>query len=220
MNIDKNNTLGEWALEYPGASTVFLKNDLDFCCGGSRTLESSCKEKNLNSDEIMLQVKELSKGKTAPEWKSMTLEQMIDEILESFHKKHREDLQVLIPLAKKVESVHSDHSESPQGLGAFLERLLFELESHMQKEEQILFPMIKSGKGAMATGPISVMMHEHVGHGENLGRLKELAKDYKLPEGACGSWTALYRGVSTLEREIREHIATENNLLFPKALNG
>jgi len=156
---------------------------------------------------------------TSKDWNTMEPAKMIDEILERFHKKHREDLGVLIPLAQKVESVHADKEESPQGLGAFLEKLLFELESHMQKEEQILFPMIKSGQGTMANGPISVMMEEHVRHVENLNRLKELSKNYKLPEGACGSWTALYAGVENLEREIREHIDTENNFLFSNALN-
>lgn len=220
MHIDKNSTLGEWASSYAGASFVFVKNNLDFCCGGSVSLEVACEEKELNVETIISDVEVASKGKTNPNWNSMSLEEMIDEILESFHKKHRSDLEALIPLAKKVETVHSDREESPQGLAQFLENLLFELESHMQKEEQILFPMIKSGRGAMAHGPINVMMHEHVGHGENLTRLREFAKNYELPEGACGSWTTLYQGVETLEREIMEHIATENNLLFPKALNG
>ena len=34
----------------------------------------------------------------------MEAEQLIDLILEKFHKKHREDLEMLIPLARKVES--------------------------------------------------------------------------------------------------------------------
>lgn len=220
MNIDGKSTLGEWASTYAGASTVFVKNGLDFCCGGSQTLEDSCKDKGIAADNIMAEVKELSREKKAPSWNTMELGQIVDEILEKFHKKHREDLEILIPLAKKVESVHTDREESPQGLGEFLEKLLFELESHMQKEEQILFPMIKSGQGSMAHGPVNVMMSEHVGHGENLAKLKVLAKNYKLPEDACGSWVALYQGVSNLEREIMEHIATENNILFPKALNG
>lgn len=220
MSLNEKSTLGEWASTYAGASYVFVKNDLDFCCGGQQTLEESCREKGINSELIIDEVKRKSEGKNKPLWNEMPLDQMVDEILEVFHKKHREDLESLIPLAKKVESVHSDKEESPQGLGEFLEKLRFELESHMQKEEQILFPMIKSGQGTMAHGPINVMMHEHVEHGENLARLRELARNYELPEDACESWVALYQGVSTLEREIMEHIATENNLLFPKALNG
>lgn len=219
MDLDIKNTLGQWASNFAGASRVFVKHDLDFCCGGQKGLNKACDEKGLNPEEIVNEIVNNSNKTEAPPWNQMVLANIVDEILERFHKKHREDLQMLIPLAKKVESVHADRNDCPKGLGDFLELLLFELDSHMQKEEQILFPMIKAGQGAMADGPIQVMMHEHIEHGENLAKLKQLAKNYVLPEDACGSWKALYNGVATLEREIKEHIATENNVLFPKALN-
>lgn len=150
----------------------------------------------------------------------MDTSSLIDEILEKFHMKHRNDLNMLIPLSEKVESVHAEHPEAPKGLCDFLKSLSLELENHMQKEEQILFPMIKAGNGSMAHGPINVMMHEHEDHIQNLEKLKSLAKNYVLPEGACNSWVTLYKGVQTLELEIAEHIKTENEKLFPNALNG
>jgi regulator of cell morphogenesis and NO signaling len=36
--------------------------------------------------------------------------------------------------------------------------------SHLEKEEQILFPMIVRGDGTYASGPICVMEEEHVEH--------------------------------------------------------
>ncbi len=220
MELNGKSTLGEWASTSPGASAVFIKNSFDFCYKGSQSLEESCKAKGVAVEKVIEQIKEYSKGKDLLTWNSLELEQMIDKILERFHHKHRQDLTILIPLARKVESAHMDNKYSPQGLAFFLEKLLFELESHMKKEEQILFPLIKSGQGQMSLGPINMMIYEHVGHGENLAQLKALAKNYKLPENACESWVTLYQGVSTLEREIMEHIAIENNVLFPKALNG
>lgn len=154
------------------------------------------------------------------EWNNYELDELIDNILERFHNTHREDLQFLIPLADKVESVHADTDNAPKGLASFLRSMLSELENHMQKEEQILFPMIKNGQGAMAQGPIHVMQHEHVDHQENLDKLKETAHGYVLPEGACGSWTTLYQRVEKLENDLRQHIQIENEILFPKALNG
>ena len=49
--------------------------------------------------------------------------------------------------------------------------MLQELESHMQKEEHILFPMILRGQKNMAVGPISVMESEHVQHMEALQKM-------------------------------------------------
>jgi regulator of cell morphogenesis and NO signaling len=149
----------------------------------------------------------------------MSLSEMIDKILVQFHQKHRDDLEVLIPLAAKVENVHSESKDVPKGLSDFLENLSLELESHMNKEEKVLFPMIKSGQGGMAQKPLQVMMGEHIEHEKSLVEMKRLAKNYVLPENACGSWTKLYQGVQTLESELLEHIAYENNELFPKVLN-
>lgn len=150
----------------------------------------------------------------------MKLEKLINSILDKFHTKHRKDFDILIPLAQKVESVHGDHPQCPVGLSQFLEDLRLELENHMLKEEQILFPMIKRGQGGSASGPISVMLYEHEEHEKNLIKLKRLAKNYILPEESCSSWRALYQGVETLEYEIREHIEVENNELFPQVLNA
>ena len=154
------------------------------------------------------------------EWETMNASEMIDQILEVFHAKHRADLEMLIPLSEKVESEHIDHADVPTGLANFLKQLSENMNSHMNKEEQVLFPMIKRGQGAMAQCPIQVMEHEHEDHIKNLEKLKSFAKDYVLPQGSCGSWKALYSGVATLEKEIKEHIATENDILFPKVLNS
>lgn len=88
----------------------------------------------------------------------------------------------------------------------------------MLKEEQILFPMIKGGQGAMAGPPVSVMNHEHESAGEMLRRLRELTNNYEVPEGACNTWRALWHGLEALENDLHQHIHLENNILFPRAL--
>jgi regulator of cell morphogenesis and NO signaling len=106
-------------------------------------------------------------------------------------------------------------------LGGILDTLLAlkaELESHMLKEEQILFPMIRQGQGARAVAPVSVMEHEHESAGSALRRLRELTGGYEVPEGACNTWRALWFGLAELETSLHQHIHLENNILFPRAL--
>jgi regulator of cell morphogenesis and NO signaling len=88
----------------------------------------------------------------------------------------------------------------------------------MVKEERILFPMIKSGQGAMAGGPISVMEHEHDSAGAALHRLRELTDGYEVPGEACNTWRALWHGLAALEESLQQHIHLENNILFPRSL--
>ena len=124
----------------------------------------------------------------------------------------------LARLAKRVEHVHGERQDCPKGLSSLLTMMGEELESHMQKEEQILFPLLSAGQFAMASGPIRVMEHEHSEHGDNLQRLSELTDDFTPPPFACVTWRALYTGMAQLRQDLMAHIHLENNVLFPMAL--
>jgi regulator of cell morphogenesis and NO signaling len=58
------------------------------------------------------------------------------------------------PPGHKVETVHGDHDEAPLGLTEALIALRDELDSHMAKEEQVLFPMMRQGGHPMIVHPI------------------------------------------------------------------
>ena len=97
---------------------------------------------------------------------------------------------------------------------------LEELSSHMMKEEQILFPMIKQGMGSQAMGPISVMESEHDEAGELLEVIKHTTNNVTPPPEACTTWKAMYNGINELIDDLMDHISLENNVLFPRALAG
>lgn len=141
---------------------------------------------------------------------------LIDHILSRYHETHRRELPELIALAHKVEQVHGDHPQAPRGLADALTRLGPELEAHMQKEEAILFPMMRRGGHPMIVHPIAQMRSEHDEHDGNLARLEALTNGFQLPEGACGSWQALYAGTAKLVADLREHIELENTVLFER----
>ncbi|MFO7530672.1 MAG: hemerythrin domain-containing protein [Marinobacter sp.] len=145
-----------------------------------------------------------------------TEEQLIEHILNRYHDTHRDQLPEIIRLAQRVERVHSGHPDCPTGLSAHLETIQAELENHMAKEEQILFPMIVRGISGMARGPISIMRSEHDEHTADLARLDELTNQLQLPEGACNTWRRLYEGIGQFRQDLKDHIDTENNVLFSR----
>jgi regulator of cell morphogenesis and NO signaling len=104
----------------------------------------------------------------------------------------------------------------PKGLSLLLENIAEAIEEHMQKEERILFPMIRAGMGRAAVGPITVMRLEHVEHGERLRQLEDLTHDHTPPDDACTTWRALYAGTCKLVDDVMQHIHLENNVLFPQ----
>lgn len=210
--IHANQSLGQLATSIPGATGVFHQYKLDFCCGGSRTLAEVAAERGLDPAEILTKLTELQRQITSRDWRSAKPAELVHHILQRFHAKHREQLPELIRLARRVETVHADHTECPTGLADHLGHMQQELESHMMKEEQILFPMLCNG--FYPGGPIQVMQHEHLQHGDALGDMLKLAHDLQLPDGACNTWTALYLGLNELKEDLMEHILLENEILF------
>lgn len=219
--IQPESTLGQLASTLSGASRVFHRHGLDFCCGGHVSLGEACAAAGLEADSLIAEIQDEAKDAGSFErWGTRSLPEVIDHILERFHEPHRREIPRLLAMARRVEEVHAEKSTCPRGLAEHLERMGEEMELHMQKEEQVLFPLLRNGRGRMAGTPIQVMEQEHRDHGRNLEHLRELANDYTPPPEACGTWNALYLGLAEFERELMEHIHTENNILFPRALRG
>jgi Regulator of cell morphogenesis and NO signaling len=148
---------------------------------------------------------------------SMDAEALTQYIVRRFHTGHREQLPELIALARRVEHVHQGHAHCPEGLADALEAHLQELESHMLKEEQVLFPMLARGMNGPAQGPISVMRFEHEQHFDAIEGIHSLTHDLVLPDGACNTWRRLYEGLRQYAQELAQHIRIENDVLFAQA---
>jgi regulator of cell morphogenesis and NO signaling len=133
-----------------------------------------------------------------------------------YHTTHRRELPELVRLARRVETVHGAHPLAPTGIAALLARMAAALVEHMEKEEKMLFPLMRQGGHAMIAQPIGVMLAEHDDHGANLRELARIAHDFEPPEDACPTWQALYVGARKLTDDLMEHIHLENNVLFPR----
>lgn len=185
-------SLGDLALRVPGSTRILRKHQLDFCCGGKKSLEEACRNQNLNMNEILLEIEALETYSDKSVWAEKPLSEIVDHIVNFYHDRLRLMLPELVLLAQKVERVHKEHKFVPVGLALKLEEIHSELLNHMQKEEKILFPMIKSQQVHHASMPIMIMQEEHNTHGENLRVLRSIAFDFVAPEDACGTWRALY----------------------------
>ena len=206
-------TLGEIARELPGAAAVFRRYRLDYCCGGDQSLSAAASAGGVDAGEIERELAALAPAPAEAPEEPLPL---IDHILARYHETHRRELPELIALAQRVEERHAQHPEVPQGLARLLEHISEAIEEHMQKEERILFPMMRAGAMPMIMGPIEVMQHEHVEHGERLRQLEALTRNHTPPVDACTSWHALYAGTRKLVDDVMQHIHLENNVLFPQ----
>lgn len=212
--LSHHSIVADIAAALPGAAEVFRKSGISFCCGGAVSLADAAQRHGLKTDALLaeLQALQAAAGRDAP---SETPD-LIVHILSRYHDTHRAELAWLIPLAQWVETVHGDHDSAPLGLTDALIALNSELDSHMQKEEQVLFPMMQQGGHPMIGHPIAVMRHEHDDATTLLQRIEQTTHNLALPDGACGSWTALYTGLRKFCDDLVTHIHLENTVLFPR----
>ncbi|MCB2127151.1 MAG: hemerythrin domain-containing protein, partial [Rhodobacteraceae bacterium] len=101
-------------------------------------------------------------------------------------------------------------------LSAVLRRMIGEMEVHRKKEELILFPAIRRGGGPGIENPIAVMRADHDDHSAEVAEIRRLTAGLTLPQGACGTWTALYAGLDEFITDFEEHMRLENDVLFPQ----
>ncbi len=216
-------TVGEIAAEHPLATRVFARHNIDYCCGGSNTLADACEGKGVNVAQILVEIERELAGSSGNEknWNSSPLTELVDHIIKNFHTPLKEEMPRLAKMADKVARVHGDKTDVDlQRIATIVGSLYQELSSHMEKEEQILFPMIKEGRGTACAAPIAVMESEHDEAGDHLEQLRALTEDFVAPSYACATWKALWSGLADLEAQMHEHVHLENNILFPRALAG
>ncbi|ULJ60605.1 hemerythrin domain-containing protein [Wielerella bovis] len=150
-------------------------------------------------------------------WQTAPLSTTIDHVLQRFHETHRQQAESILPLAEKVSRVHADKISAD--LLPLLQQMFAELESHMQKEERVLFPMIKNGMGSNAAMPVRMMMLEHDDHAAAIAQLLAITDNLTPPADACRSWNSLYAQLNEFVEDLQNHIKLENEILFPRALN-
>jgi len=214
-----SRTVGDIAATMPGATGIFRRFKLDFCCGGDIALEDAARQGGVDVAEVEHALNSLDESGSAISVPQQT-DDLIDHILTRYHETHRRELPELVKLGRKVEAVHSDHPQVPHGLADSLQQMLGKLEVHMKKEELILFPAMRRKSAGGLAVPIAQMRHDHDDHGEHLRRLGSITGNFTLPEGACRSWQALYTGSAKLANDLIEHIHLENNVLFPRYEGG
>ncbi|MFQ5747961.1 MAG: iron-sulfur cluster repair di-iron protein [Planctomycetota bacterium] len=217
--------IGEIAAAIPAAVTVFERSGMDFCCGGAKSLEDAARQAGQDAEAVLEEIRGLARHPEERDWTKAGLGELLDHILSTHHLYLKEAMPRLWSLAVKVSEVHGKRHPEIRELRREMSGLFGELEPHMMKEEQILFPLIRAiadqGRDAAAVpgspeAPMRVMEMEHENAGKVLKRMRELAGGYQPPEDACVSCRALYSGLEEMEQDLHRHIHLENNVLHPR----
>jgi regulator of cell morphogenesis and NO signaling len=226
MSIDiETKTIGELALEYPNAIAVMERWQIDYCCRGHEPISVACRRAGVTPAELF----DAIAGPVLAEetdWRNAPLTGLVRYIVDTHHRHERQAMETIFLLSDKVRARHGENHPEVLDVHRLVLDLFAELEPHMMKEEQVLFPYIEAlDRGdssescfGTAANPVRVMMMEHDSAGEKLAELRKVTDNYALPGDVCLSFRALYERLADFEQDLRHHIHLENNVLFPRAL--
>jgi regulator of cell morphogenesis and NO signaling len=232
MTIDPKSTLRQIVLDRPDAARVFDAYRLDYCCGGSRTLAEACRDAGAILEEVVEALEQEAPDLVeASRWDETPLADLIGYIVDTHHAFARAELSRLGRLMGKVAAQCEDAHPELRELAACWSALSADLEPHLGKEEEVLFPYIlameqcRDGQGGVpeacfgtVMNPIRAMAVEHHELGDILKKMHRITGGYRVPADGCPSLEELYQGLATLETDLIRHIYLENNILFPKSL--
>ena len=234
--IRPEQTVTEIVLRHPHMRARLEQLGVDYCCGGKKPLADAVKDAGLDLKTILADLEHTltQRPATTPatDWTAVPLTVLADHILDTHHVFTKTQLARIDALLAKVQNAHRNrHGTMLDSLRIAFDPLRAELEAHLMKEEQILFPAIKGIDGFLAgrnvrpvvhcgsvAHPIHQMEREHDGAGAILVNVRKITHNYRLPDDACETFKALYEALAALEADLHEHIHLENNILFPASV--
>ena len=232
MENSLTSTVGEIAASDFRTASIFSKYGIDFCCGGDKTLEEVCKTQSIDRAKLQKELGDAVRNDgESIDYNSWPLRLLVDYIENTYHTYIREKTPVLLQFLKKINEVHGKNHPELSKIFNLFHQSATDLSMHLQKEERILFPLIRemteAGKSGQArdqvhcgsiANPVSVMKAEHEIEGERFKEISELSKKYTTPPDGCETYRATYKMLEEFERKLHKHIHLENNILFPKAI--
>ena len=235
--IDPSTTVREIVGQYPRTRPVFEQAGIDYCCGGGCALADAASEQAVALDDLLARLTKAiesphDEAKLGRDWSAADPTDLVDHILDKHHTFMKAQLPRLAGLFDKVQRAHGEkHGDELASLRRVFDGLKAEIDEHLMKEEQILFPFIRElaayepGRGdkpvshcGTVQNPIRQMYAEHDNAAHALEKMRELTADYTLPADACPTFAALCDGLQAIETDLHEHIHLENNILFPRAV--
>lgn len=228
-NFKANEKIGDIVARFPKAADIFKEFNIDFCCGGDRPLAQAIEEQKLSSKEVLdrldkkyQELRNIQLEET--DFRKLSMTELIDHILNTHHVYVKTELPRISEFINKILKVHGfDHGEELLQVHRLFSNLKMEMEQHLIKEEEMLFPRIKEyeeNKNEETLNDIIAVMleteNEHDAAGDLIKALRKTTNGFKAPGNTCTTFVMTYKMLEGFEADLFQHVHLENNILFPR----
>lgn len=207
--------------------------DIDFSCGGNRTLGQIFEGKEQFITDVLLQWKTIDQ--LAPEkemnFLSWDMAFLTSYIIQLHHQFVSTQTRFVTDLAFKVADSNSSRNPEIKKIADLFAHTGKMLEIKGQQEEKVLFPYIMalsetSTKGttlnAAEFGHVSALISSIQIESEkvvaDLRQIRQLTNNYVAPPYSSSTCPILYKLLAAYEEDAHLHLHLENNILFPNAI--
>ena len=227
MKTYKQTKIGDIVTKDFRAAEVYKKAGIDFCCGGSQSLEDACRDKKLDVAEIESELSKLENSEPGSSYKfnEWKLDFLCDYIVNTHHQTVMNLLPQLTFYTQKIAEVHGDNHPELSEIANLFAQVDTELRQHLCNEEEVLFPAIRevlktnsAESKATIISEITRMTGEHEFAGGAMDKINELSHHYAVPEDGCNTYRVAYKLLEQFEDDLHIHVHLENNILYPKAM--
>ena len=144
--IDPSMTLGEIVTLRPSLAADLERRGLDYCCHGGRTLAEAAREVGLDAQTVADELSAAPAGEPAADWASLAPAELVDHIESLHHRYLWAELPRVSALVDKIATVHGERHPELADVQRLFTELRADLEPHLAREEQQLFPMIRAAR--------------------------------------------------------------------------
>jgi regulator of cell morphogenesis and NO signaling len=216
------------------AASVLQRFEIDLCSSASQSLTEACSHLQLSVEQVLekLAAAEAEQNGAPPvDPEVMSLEKLVQYIVRRHHRLVRQELPRLAALAHKIATKHGEHAPVLIAIDRLMDELQGEMIAHLEKEENVLFPFVvhldqnlglarptASACFRRVSQPVRMMMNEHEAALQILDKLRGLTNGFTPPEWACATHVSFHAGLRAFEKDLKQHIHLEDDVLFPRAI--
>ena len=233
MTDPASKTMRQIVVESPAMIGVLEKYRLDYCWAGDKSLEAAVGEAGILLETVLSDMRLALTEFNAEQadWNSAGLDALMQHIVVRHHAYVRNELPLMERLVARVRQTRG---RSDANTLAPLEKVFRffkrELENHLRREEEILFPLIRQLEMASKSGgelprfpfgpianPIGIMEEDHDAERRQIQKMLVFTGNYTGPAETANVFHALFERLEALESDMRLHVHLEDHILFPRA---
>ena len=176
-------------------------------------------------DDFLDKIPPSHESAKAVHWPTAALSEIVDHLVDHHHGYLREELPRLADLANRLAASPGATRQGVAALVQCFRGLHADLEPHLMKEENILFPMITRSQSdedmptllcGSLQSPIRMMRFEHDEVMGLLARIRELDASLRSDATLPQDLVEFLDRLEALELDLRHHIHEENEILFTR----